>query len=974
MTKTKKSNQKTSVTQAPDTVAALFASARVRFADREFLHLPASTAALYDAEKTSYSYAAAGQEIDILVAAYLKAGVKPGMRIAVGLENRPEFFFHFLALNEIGAGIVPLNLQMQDNELLYLVRHSESAAVITLPDQCARFQAMEMDNPPQSISPEQLVAGDIQPLPAPAETVPQANDADREAALLYTSGTTGVPKGCILSNDYFLEIGRFYTGQDGICQFDEGQERLITPLPVTHMNALACSFIAVIQTGGCLIQLDRFHPREWWDCVRETRATIMHYLGVMPAMLLNSEPSDSDNFSNQVKFGFGAGCDPRHHQKFEDRFGIPLLEAWAMTETGAGAWIMASGEPRMVGQKCFGQQPETLDVKIVSTDETRVCDVDEPGELLVRRRDANPRQYFFSGYLKDAEATEEAWRDGWFHTGDIVRVDERGYFYFVDRLKNIIRRSGENIAATEVETVLQRHSHIEACVVVPVPDDIRGEEVLALIVPKKDYIGPAETLADMLFNLAMQELAYYKAPAYFAFVEAIPLTASQKVKRQEAKALARESLASGATYDFTDRKKAPSKKPSKAPSKKPLKTPSEMLAAPAISNRPQQDYNGVVVALPVTVPYERYSPKPAHWWIGRALRALRDTASVTAEMIDGFCVSSFSLFPDTAVGLTQHLGLSVRWLDHIPMGGASGVVALRRAARAVQSGDASFVVCVAGDANEVSSFRNLLTSFSRFSQDAGYPYGSGGPNGSFALMTKAYMKKYGAKREDFGKLCVSQRENALQYPHALMKKPLSLDAYMQARVIADPLHLYDCVMPCGGAEAFVVTTEDYAKSMGLPFARIRSTIERHNAFMDDDIQLRGGWVVDRDALWSQAGISPGDVDFIQTYDDYPVISMMQFEDLGFCDKGEAKDYVRAHELTINGDMPHNTSGGQLSVGQAGAAGGYLGLVEAIRQLTFTAGATQIPDCSLGLVSGFGMVNFDRGICSAATILEASQDG
>lgn len=958
MAKTKKSNKKTSVTDNPETVAALFALARTRFAGQEFLHLPESTAALYHAEKTSYSYEEAGQATELLAAAYLNAGVKRGMRIAVGLENRPEFFFHFLALNEIGAGIVPLNLQMQDKELFYLVSHSESAAVVSVPDQLARFKEMEMDRPLLILSPDQLVAGGIDPLDASAESFSSQNDGDREAALLYTSGTTGLPKGCMLSNDYFLEIGRFYTSRGGICEFDEGCERLITPLPVTHMNALACSFVAVIQTGGCLIQLDRFHPREWWDCVRDARATILHYLGVMPAMLLNAEPSDSDDFSDQIKFGFGAGCDPRHHQKFEDRFGFPLLEAWAMTETGAGAWIMASSEPRMVGQKCFGQRPETLDVKIVSTDEERECAVDEPGELLVRRRGANPRQYFFSGYLKNPEATEEAWRDGWFHTGDIVRVDGEGYFYFVDRLKNIIRRSGENIAATEVETLLQRHPHVEACVVVPVPDDIRGEEVLALIVPKENYIGSHAELADMLFKLSIEELVYFKAPAYFSFVEAIPLTASQKVKRQDAKSLAQNLVAAGETHDFADRKKAPSKKSGRR----------------HLSTRPPQDYNNVVVALPVTVPYKRYSSKPAHWWMGQALRMLRETADVTPEMIDGFCVSSFSLFPDTAVGLCQHLGISPRWLDHIPMGGASGVVALRRAARAVQSGDASFVVCVAGDANEVRSFRNLLTSFSRFSQDAGYSYGSGGPNGNFALMTKAYMEKYGATREDFGKICVAQRANALRCPHALMKKPLSIAEYMQARVIADPLHLYDCVMPCGGAEAFVVTTEDFAKSMRLPFARIRSTIERHNAFMDDDIQLRGGWAVDSDTLWSQAGASPGDIDFLQTYDDYPVVSMMQIEDLGLCDKGGAKDYVRSRDLTIAGDMPHNTSGGQLSVGQAGAAGGYLGLVEAIRQLTGAAGENQIAHCNLGLVSGFGMINFDRGICSAATILEASQNG
>ncbi len=154
--------------------------------------------------------------------------------------------------------------------------------------------------------------------------------------------------------------------------------------------------------------------------------------------------------------------------------------------------------------------------------------------------------------------------------------------------------------------------------------------------------------------------------------------------------------------------------------------------------------------------------------------------------------------------MTQHLGLSPRWLDHVPMGGASGVVGLRRAARAVQCGDAQFVACVAGDTNHVDSFRKTLASFSRFAQDAVYPYGSGGANASFALITKNYMNMYGAKREDFGKLCVAQRDNALAIPFAMMKKKLTLDEYMSARPISDPLHLFDCVMPCAGAEAFLV--------------------------------------------------------------------------------------------------------------------------------------------------------------------------
>jgi len=392
----------------------------------------------------------------------------------------------------------------------------------------------------------------------------------------------------------------------------------------------------------------------------------------------------------------------------------------------------------------------------------------------------------------------------------------------------------------------------------------------------------------------------------------------------------------------------------------------------AKKEQPRKAYDGVAVAVPVTVPYVRYSIRAAHWWLARALSALLEASNLRKENIDGLTVSSFTLAPDTAIGLTQHLGLSPRWLDHIPLGGASGVVALRRAARAVQAGDADVVACIAGDTNHVDSFRLTLANFSQFARDAVYPYGAGGPNASFAFLTSYYMQKHGATREDFGKLCVAQRANALKFPLALFKKPLSLEEYLGARPIAEPLRLFDCVMPCAGAEAFLVMSEDRARALKLPFARLKATIERHNAFASDPVQMRAGWALDRDELYRQAGAGPEDMDFVQTYDDYPVISVMQLEDLGFCGKGEGPAFVRKHSFTWDGSFPLNTSGGQLSVGQAGAAGGFLGMVEAIRQLTGEASSRQVKKAKLGLASGFGMINYDRGLGSGAAILGTSK--
>ena len=385
-------------------------------------------------------------------------------------------------------------------------------------------------------------------------------------------------------------------------------------------------------------------------------------------------------------------------------------------------------------------------------------------------------------------------------------------------------------------------------------------------------------------------------------------------------------------------------------------------------NKKRQDYKGIAVCAPVTIPYSRYSLRSAQWFCGRSIAALIQAAQIKKNDLDGFCISSFTLAPDSAVGLMQHVGTSPRWLDHIPMGGASGVIALRRAARAIQAGDADIIACIGADTNHVDTFRNTIATFSQFANDAVYPYGSGGPNSSFAFLTNYYMQEYGTSREDFGKLCIAQRDNALPIAHAMMKKPLNMEEYLNARLIAEPIRLFDCVMPCAGAEAYLVMSEEKAKYLGIPYATILSTIERHNAFPDDPIQFRGGWALDIDDFYDQAGLGPANIDFLQAYDDYPVICFMQIEDLGFCKKGEVARFIKDKDLTVKGDFPINTSGGQLSAGQSGAGGGYLGVVETIRQLTGQTLGHNVENAQHGMVSCFGMINYDRGLCTSAAIL------
>jgi acyl-coenzyme A synthetase/AMP-(fatty) acid ligase len=325
---------------------------------------------------------------------------------------------------------------------------------------------------------------------------------------------------------------------------------------MTHMNAMAYSTMAMVLSAGCVIPLDRFHPASWWDSVRASRATIVHYLGVMPAMLIGAPASPADR-DHSVRFGFGAGVDRRHQAPFEARFGFPLLEAWAMTETGAGAVVIANREPRHVGQSCFGRAGAELELRLVDESGADVP-VDAPGELLVRAAGDDPRRGFFREYLKDAAATDEAWAGGWFHTGDVVRRDADAHLYFIDRRKNVIRRSGENIAAVEVESVLRRHPGVREVAVAATPDAVRGDEVLACVVPAAplDDAG-RDALARGLVALALEQLAYFKAPGWVAFVDALPLTPTQKIQRGELKALAATLPGSAHCVDTRALKKRP---------------------------------------------------------------------------------------------------------------------------------------------------------------------------------------------------------------------------------------------------------------------------------------------------------------------------------------------------------------------------------------------------------------------------------
>ncbi|MCS3897470.1 acyl-CoA synthetase (AMP-forming)/AMP-acid ligase II [Bradyrhizobium japonicum USDA 38] len=532
---------------AATTVYARFRDTALRREEAGFLNVLPETADIYDIAAGEISYRAVLDRVERWRSAFASRGYGEGHRVGLLLQNRPVFIELWFALNGLGVSVVPINPDLRISELEYIIAHSEMNAAFVLAERRDEVEtAARQAGRPIPVVTDQ----DDVPVPFGGARPSTAGTEASECALLYTSGTTGQPKGCVLTNTYFLHSANWYRDVGGLIDLKPDCERMITPLPLFHMNAMAVSLMAMLSVGGSLTMLDRFHPRTWWASVRDSRATCLHYLGVMPSMLMSAPPSEQER-AHTVRFGFGAGVDKLLHAPFEERFGFPLLEAWAMTETGSGGVIAANVEPRKIGTSCFGRPAAEVEIRIV--DDSGDAPVGTPGELLVRRAGADPRYGFFREYLKNEAATAEAWAGGWLHTGDIVSRDADGDLHFVDRKKNVIRRSGENIAAVEVESVLNRHPAIRQAAVAATPDQVRGDEVAAVIIAEE--AGADRARAEEIVRWSLEQMAYYKAPGWICFVDSLPLTATEKIQRGGLKDFVARLMREGAFFDLRDLKR-----------------------------------------------------------------------------------------------------------------------------------------------------------------------------------------------------------------------------------------------------------------------------------------------------------------------------------------------------------------------------------------------------------------------------------
>jgi crotonobetaine/carnitine-CoA ligase len=435
-------------------------------------------------------------------------GVGHGDRVALMLPNGLEYPLAWLALAKLGAIAVPVNVGYRSADLAHVLEDSGARTAIATTELAERIRTVAPDlqiaDWPE-LEPS-IVAAPTTPLPAPGDEDPLLN-------LQYTSGTTGLPKACMLSHGYWLNIaercGELFELEPGdVC---------LTAQPFTYMDPQWMT-AAMIACGGVLEILPRFSASTFWRSVADSGATVTYLIGTMPLLLLR-QPEDPVEREHRLRLVVCSGIVPELHAEFERRWNVPWREAYGMTETGVDL-AAERGDRESVGSGSIGRPVPGKQARIVDADDRPLPD-GEVGELVVRGG------AMMRGYWNRPQETARTIRDGWLHTGDLATRREDGRFWLVGRLKDMIRRGGENVAAAEVEAVLATHPDVATAAVVGVPDALRGEEVKA-VVQRRD--GAAVTAAELHAH-AGERLAPFKVPRYWSFAETLPRTPSERIAK-----------------------------------------------------------------------------------------------------------------------------------------------------------------------------------------------------------------------------------------------------------------------------------------------------------------------------------------------------------------------------------------------------------------------------------------------------------
>jgi carnitine-CoA ligase len=468
--------------------------------------------------------------------AFAELGLKRGDKVAVLLPNGPEFLASWFGITRAGMIEVPLNVGLRGDLLAYALNQAECRAIIVSDGWVARVDAVA---PSLETLRHVIVVGEETTATATrfAELLtahaarPSVEVAPEDTAvLLFTSGTTGPSKAAVLSHN-----ANFGLAASTISVMEYGEDEVFfTAFPLYHINAKYTTVLAaMLLDHASAVVHDRFSVSGFWDICRAEGVTAMNFMGAL-LLMLSKQPERVDDADNPVRKGFGAPAPPAIAPRFEERFGVVLLEVYGSTEIGT----VTANRP---GQRRFGSCGRAVSAFQVEIhdDDGRQLPPDTPGEIVVRPRAPHT---IIEEYYRMPEATKAAFRAGWFRTGDRGLCDADGWFTFLDRTKDAIRRRGENISSWEVEQVLNDHPSIEETAVIGVPSELTEEEVLAVVKVR----GGVDLTPEAILDHAQERLPHFAVPRYVRFVSELPKNPQQRIQ----KFLLREQ---GLTPDTWDR-------------------------------------------------------------------------------------------------------------------------------------------------------------------------------------------------------------------------------------------------------------------------------------------------------------------------------------------------------------------------------------------------------------------------------------
>jgi crotonobetaine/carnitine-CoA ligase len=478
-------------------------------------------------ENEVISYEEFDRKINQAANGFRELGVSKGDRVALMLSNRPEFLYAWFGLAKIGAVMVPVNMGFKEEEAGFIVQHSESIGLITEGESLAVAQRIKKaaSNLKWIACADPVSTRDAVPLPellqAASISLPPTSVMEEDMAqIIYTSGTTGFPKGVIHVHKDFILTGEAFTLCAGIGEDD----RLMAFLPLFHANAEYYSTMGALAGRASLILIAKFSAGQFWDQGVSYGATEFNFIGAV-GRILCARPDKEFRPEHRIKTAYGAPVAPDVYEKFTRKFKIPnVIDGYGLSEVPRVSQNPIGGIIKMKSMGIPARHPDPnltfAEVKVVD-EEGRPVGPGVKGELVVRS------PVMMKGYFKDREKTREVIRDGWLYTGDFVYQDEDGYLFFVDRKKDIIRRKGENISATEVETAILRNPKIIEAAVVAVPSGLGEDEVLAALVLKE---GEALTPEEVI-DWCRGRLADFKIPRFLQFRTSLPKTATQRVAK-----------------------------------------------------------------------------------------------------------------------------------------------------------------------------------------------------------------------------------------------------------------------------------------------------------------------------------------------------------------------------------------------------------------------------------------------------------